>query len=880
MKTTIGTSLGLALMLAAGVIAVMLAPGLFKPLQVQAAVTAPSATATPNEPGAITKIVVKFTTGAVLNIGDTIVLEFHDSYGVPSVISPSTITIAGRGATTTTTRFKANPSDVTVRLVGSPANDSEVTLTVPDMNPSDTLAEGIAAGNVTVTIRRSAGIKFPTETNPGRTIKVSTSQEPAQATATIFVPLVIKVSPTNGERGTVLTVTGLGFKDGTNATVWLDGDQDGDLDPGEVELGTSLIGSDDTFTATVTVSNPPFTPGFGSKAAGTRNSINAIDGRANTIDPDTANYGIDTDANCIARGGTLSCLSVFELRGKVTVTPSTAAIGDTVQVNLKDFLAGSFTAETLPVATSNLTIRLGGALVAHPAGTISSAGDATFDVVIPNGVNLGVQSLAVSGATFTATTRRFNMNILGPVLNLTPSTGLVPNQSMTVIGSGFTKGGSIDIGASPVVGSFSIGGTLMPASQSAKVNADDPISIDSGGGWSSTLVLPITSVTTTEGVHELKVTDSGGREGVTNLEMASRTLTLDPTESGVGTTVQLSGTGYPASNSADGAEGDTIISIIYNAAGSPKTVASLIPDASGNISGSFRVPLSAAIPSTNTVRASYTFGSPATPVDTITSHSVPPAELIVDPVSSPPGTTIAVSGTGFKPFTELSELKFDDIDVTPSPVLSTDAEGSFSAEFVVPALPFGSFTVTAKVGFTTASASFEIVAETPPAPLCRGLAATIVGTDAGETIEGTSGDDVIVGLGGDDLILGFDGNDTICGGPGHDIIFGHAGGDRISGDNGNDLLIGGRGNDRLSGRGGDDVLIGSNGKDRLFGGGGSDGLFGGKGNDTLVGGGGDDSLAGGRHDDTMGCGSGFDFANGGPGTDSATADCESTVNIP
>jgi hypothetical protein len=129
-------------------------------------------------------------------------------------------------------------------------------------------------------------------------------------------------------------------------------------------------------------------------------------------------------------------------------------------------------------------------------------------------------------------------------------------------------------------------------------------------------------------------------------------------------------------------------------------------------------------------------------------------------------------------------------------------------------------------------------------PLCRGLAATIFGTNASDTLAGTPGADVIVGLGGPDKIYGKGGADLICGGKGDDQLFG------------------GGGNDRLYGEGGDDTLKGGSGKDALLGG---------KGYDTLRGGPGDDRLIG---------GDGYDFCY--PGADDAPAEalCDPILQLP
>lgn len=95
-----------------------------------------------------------------------------------------------------------------------------------------------------------------------------------------------------------------------------------------------------------------------------------------------------------------------------------------------------------------------------------------------------------------------------------------------------------------------------------------------------------------------------------------------------------------------------------------------------------------------------------------------------------------------------------------------------------------------------------------PAPTCRGLTATIVGTPADDTIRATPAPDVVVGLGGDDVLLGRGGDDVLCGGEGAD---------RLEGGNGDDRLHGGQDReertrtvdtfgDTLAGGAGDDLL--------------------------------------------------------------------------
>ncbi len=109
----------------------------------------------------------------------------------------------------------------------------------------------------------------------------------------------------------------------------------------------------------------------------------------------------------------------------------------------------------------------------------------------------------------------------------------------------------------------------------------------------------------------------------------------------------------------------------------------------------------------------------------------------------------------------------------------------------------------------------------PPAT-CRGLAATIVGTERGDTIVGTKGPDVIATLGGKDTIVSLAGRDLVCAGRGNDYVGAGPAADRVFGGAGRDRLLGRGGPDLLKGGAGDDVLKGNKGADRLRGGSGFD----------------------------------------------------------
>jgi Ca2+-binding RTX toxin-like protein len=88
---------------------------------------------------------------------------------------------------------------------------------------------------------------------------------------------------------------------------------------------------------------------------------------------------------------------------------------------------------------------------------------------------------------------------------------------------------------------------------------------------------------------------------------------------------------------------------------------------------------------------------------------------------------------------------------------------------------------------------------------CRGVQATIVGTEGSDARTGSQGQDVIVALGGNDTLSGLGGDDVICGGPGKDTLKGGKGKDTLLGQKGKDALKGGGGRDLCKGGKGNDT---------------------------------------------------------------------------
>ena len=647
-----------------------------------------SAAVVDHTPGGVNrraKVTVDFKTESPLDPDDSIIIVFTDHVQVPETLSASDITIRmltdDTGLLPGTTRsFVAEPAGVTVDYTGpSPANDPRVTIDIGDMIAGDVTPglQGIPANSpVTVTFRQSAGIRNPTE-GGNRAVVVSTSNDTTAVTSNALPFLrTVRLDSADGERGKTVTVTGEGFKNSTDATVWIDkadanGVRNNEKDANETELCTGAVGSDDTFTCTFVVNASNF-------VAGEKVTISAVDGRAQVADPEV---GVTT----------------WVLKGKVTAVPDSAAIGDTVTIEFRDFPAGE------PVKT----FKLGGVDISSELPNNFMPGSSSNQpITVPDNPALGRQSLDF--ATTNSGTRRDTMTILGAQVTVQPS-AVVPNQSVTVTGRGFTGSKILGDGSFGGVSVITIGGEDVPWEN---IDDGDDVEIDSGGNWVATVVIPVISPATTPGTYEFKATDSEGRPGATRITVSERTISFTPEESRSGTIVTVSGAGWPASNSAGGY--NSTLSLAYVISGNEEAAVNTTPDSNGTFSAAIKVPLNAEIPSTNEVSVSYKDDTQAqNTIRETSAHRVPGASIEASPTSGPGGTVVTLTGAGFKAFTSLSDLFVAGVPVQENPSNPTVGRDGVlqPSTFLIPGLDPGTHTIRAKVGEPTVSITFTITAD-------------------------------------------------------------------------------------------------------------------------------------------------------------------------
>ena len=681
MKTNIGTSFWFALLLAIGVIATMLALGMFTAANVSAnpgAVTLGTVTNTPNTPGELATYTIRFQPTQDLVQGNSLYVKFDSNIKMGTSIEKERVTISTSGGGT------SNPlSDPEISTDDS--GNTIVKVTLGDTDPSATGTQNQVVawdststnGGHIMTFSTLAGIT--NSTSPSLTSAwVSMSDDGVTYGTDVDVPVYrwLQLNDTSDKRGKALTLTGKGWKSGT-ATVFIDMNGNKTFESGtDRELASSDAAiSGGAFTASFTA-DTNFSVG--------NNSINAVDGIGTTATDNTigARY---TSQN-------------FTLTGNVTLSTSSASRGESITVTVADFGGSGGTGDIT-------SIKFGGAMATLPSTVSFTNNTGNFAVTVPATTPLGSQTLTVASSS--ESNRTATVTIAGLSVTTTPSTA-VANQAITVSASGFT--GSTDLA------SITVGGQAVTTLTDATAVTDK--STDNSGNLVATFKIPTDETTRTPGSHKVTITDDTGRIGEATVTIPSRSLTIDPTESRRGSTITFTGDGYQASST---------VSITYGSSTTPRTT--ITADSAGNISGSFTIATTIGIPSTNTVTATISCTSSST--DTCTqvtgtnTHKVPAAVVTVEPTSAASGETITVTGVGFPGFVSLTALTIATVSALPTPAPATDGDGNFTLSALVPQLGTGSQALLVTGGGVTATTSFSVVAAaTTPT----------VTTDATETV--------------------------------------------------------------------------------------------------------------------------------------------------
>ena len=466
------------------------------------------------------------------------------------------------------------------------------------------------------------------------------TDEDANKEATVTIERVIKLSKTSGTRGTETTATLKGFANGS-ATVNLNG---GKLD--------EVVIADNIGTLEIDTTSSKFKANDG-------NTITAED----------------------AAGNPQNVSATFTISPKVVVDPEETSVSKSVTVKLSDW----------PLANTITAVKIGAETVTpDPAPITDNEGNASFAVTVPPGANRGTQTVKVTGTDpdtadpdVSAPSATASLKI--GVLTLTAQPAMVvPGQQITIQGSGFVSNDSFS--------SVSVGGNAVALSPAIEASSAGDIVITinvpsppSGDGIGS-------------GMKTISVAATGSnRVAEGSIEIPKAAITLDPTASRRGTTVDVTGSGFPS--------GD-LVQVKYENNAEFVTVAAGSADASGAVSISFVVPSYARIGSEHDVEAS-SVGVYAS-VTAEATHETPGAVVTLSSATISSGDTITISGMNFPAFATVAVMEIGGVDVRPVPAPATSIDGDFSTTVLVPQLELGNQTVSIRVSQTTITTFLQL----------------------------------------------------------------------------------------------------------------------------------------------------------------------------
>ena len=260
-----------------------------------------------------------------------------------------------------------------------------------------------------------------------------------------------------------------------------------------------------------------------------------------------------------------------------------------------------------------------------------------------------------------------------PGISLSKSSGYVGDK-VTVKGSGFRDE------ESGIKATYD--GTQVGSSTTA----------DEYGTWEISFEVP----PSTKGKHKI---DAHGRytSAATISDkyfMVKPKVTLTPTEGHVGTSLSVSGSGFPANR---------VVSIKYEAT----QVTTATSDSKGSFSTTFLAPKGPY--GEHTVTATDAWGSKAS-----ANFTTVRPKVTLAPFEGHIGISVTLSGDGFAP-NQAVTIKYDDTQVTTA---TSDSKGSLTATFSAPESMHGNHTVTAADALgNIGSADFVMESDPPAKPM-------------------------------------------------------------------------------------------------------------------------------------------------------------------
>ena len=662
-------------------------------------------------------------------VGGAFVLYLEDDFQEPESISAGDVyfvsmeprLVTGNGSRVYAT---VNPEIDTAAHFTADKKDIDIRVSVPDMCANNEAecegANGLMAGDtVTMVIRKSAGIKNPSEQGTHsvgasvlgpvadvddpmyRTDKVYAKDSDAAMTAQagnsevilgmrpttaheesadVGLKTLAKIglSDVDNSRGYEMTVTGSGFNNGTTAGVYVLAAPGATEKPScemivndGTKVGGALVGSDDKVAVTFEVTAPTFKPG-------NVNYICMVDGEGRASSTDVED---------------------FKLEPSIKVVPSDVASGDTVNVFAQDFPAGTGGFVELKIAGQVISG------VSASSIRMDGSGEATFEV--PGGFE-GVLRI---DAKWGSVNENSKITITGGDLNVS-KTDVLPNETITITGNGFGSqtcipAANITLDNVPViVDEESISGSGGCAGMSG-------VEVSNSGQFVATVILWPASGTSNPtlipGVHELSIEDTSGFGSSVDLTIPEPTVKVTPDVAGPRDYITIVGENWPVDNAENPSSVSIEVEVDDNPGANRARTYILFADAVGRVTQEHRVHRNVAIPSTIQVKMTHA------EVAEIGHFAVPASTIEVSPSEAQPGDLISLTAGNMPVY---SEVDYVEVGGTRSndPGVNTDRDGNVTVDDVlIPGLDPGLYSVVINVKGTIAIGEVTVLAESAAA---------------------------------------------------------------------------------------------------------------------------------------------------------------------
>jgi hypothetical protein len=388
---------------------------------------------------------------------------------------------------------------------------------------------------------------------------------------------------------------------------------------------------------------------------------------------------------------TASAQVTFVVTPKISLSSSSGAsltsstVGDIVVIRGSGFAAS----ETITYKIGTNTLAVVPQIPSNSSGVLA---DATFTVP------------ALAAGTYTITVSDAEQHSASATITISANIAITPpggpaGTQIVITGSGYAPGAPVSI--------LWDNAALTPA-------------VNTTASATGTINVTISAPSSARGPHTIKASDTSGSNASTSFTISSK-IVLSPTTGGYGDTVTVTFSGFSASSPITGVK---IVSgaTTYDLATIPATSQT---DANGSATLKFTIP---GVPNGTWVIQGIDAGGSAQANLAVTQ------KIVLNPTTGSAGDTVGLVGTGFKASTGI-DLKYAGATITVAAGITTDANGSFQTQFVIPKTVAGVMPVIAGDGTNSATASFTATAKATVSTVTNQTTPGFVGQDM--TVTGT-----------------------------------------------------------------------------------------------------------------------------------------------